>query len=146
MRYFLLEQDKGYTDIPVPLGWYEILAPGKAMESLKKLPRRTIFKIKTGENTVFLDFMTDPVVMVSEKVKECLELYEPNIPFKEIVLLDRRKKMSRGYFVPFLTELKAVFTVKGPQKLNIAVRLDAAESLLRRSVKGLMFKEMEVKT
>ena len=46
MRYFLLEQDKGYTDIPVPLGWYEILAPGKAMESLKKLPRRTIFKIK----------------------------------------------------------------------------------------------------
>ena len=84
MRYFLLEQDKGYTDIPVPLGWYEILAPGKAMESLKKLPRRTIFKIKTGENTVFLDFMTDPVVMVSEKVKECLELYEPNIPFKEI--------------------------------------------------------------
>ena len=33
MRYFLLEQDKGYTDIRVPLGWYEILAPGKAMES-----------------------------------------------------------------------------------------------------------------
>ena len=37
---------------------------------------------------------------------------------------------------------KAVFTVKGPQKLNIAVRLDAAESLLRRGVKGLMFKEI----
>ena len=110
MRYFLLEQDKGYTDIPVPLGWYEILAPGKAMESLKKLPRRTIFKIKTGEYTNW-NYDLKKAVLDGSKLKD-----------------------------------KAVFTVKGPQKLNIAVRLDAAESLLRRGVKGLMFKEMEVKT
>lgn len=173
MRYFLLEQDKGYTDIPMPLGWFDILAPGKAMESLKRLPRRTIFQIRTGEEPIFLDFLTDPVVMVSEKAKECIEMFEPNIPFKEIILLDREKRITRGYFVPFFTELdclageseytnwkydlkravldgdklkdKAIFTVKGPQKLNIVIRLDVAESLLRRSVKGLMLKEVEVK-
>lgn len=173
MRYFLLEQDRGYTDIPRPVNWFDVLAPGKVMESLKTLPERENFRVEAGEETVFLDLLTDPMVMVSEKVKECIELYEPNMPFKEIVLISRKRGMSKRYFVPFFTELdclaketvftnweydlikavldgqrlkdKAIFTVKGPQKLNIVIRLDAAESLLRRSVKGLMLKEVEVK-
>lgn len=173
MRYFLLEQDKGYTDIPRPLNWFDVLAPGKAMESLKNMPEREIFRIESGKETFFLDLFTDPVVLASVKAKECIEMYEPNMTFKEVVLLDRKQGISKQYFVPFFTELdclsketeftnwnydlkkavldgeklrdKVIFTVKGPQKLNIVIRLDAVESLLRRSVKGLMLKELEVK-
>lgn len=173
MRYFLIEQDKGYANIPRSVNWFEKLAPGKAMESLRKLPDREIFGVDTGENPDFIDIMTEPLAMMSETVKKCLSLYEPNMPIKEIVLLDKKRRMTRNYFVPFLTELdclaegseytnwnydlkkavldgkklrdKAIFTIKGPQKQNIVIRLDAVESLLRRGAKGMMLKEVEVR-
>lgn len=129
--------------------------------------------IETGEDALFIDIMTDPIVMVTKKVKNCLQLYEPNVPFKEIILLDRKKRVTQNYFVPGLAELdfltdrseytnwnydlkyaeldkkkigdKAVFTVKGPEKRNIIIRLDVAESLLRRGAKGFLLRETGVK-
>lgn len=173
MRYFILEQDKGYTDIPEPVNWFQKLGPGDAMKSVQKFPDREIFMVKTGDSPLFIDFMTEPMVLVTEKVKKCLKLYEPNMPFKEIVLLDRQKKMAQNYFVPRFVELdcltkrseytnwnydlkyteldgkkvgdKAIFTIKGPEKRNILVRLDVAESLLRRGAKGFLLKETDVK-
>ena len=172
MRYFLLEQDSGYINIPRPVNWFEKLTPGKAMESVKKLPNREIFGIETGENPVFLDLMTNSMVLMSEKVKKCLSLYEPNMPFKEIILMDRKRRVVHNYFVPTLAEIdcltenseytnwnydlkyieldskklrdKTIFTIKGPKKQKIVIRLDAAESLLRRGAKGMMLKEVEV--
>ncbi len=173
MRYFLLEQDRGYVNIPVPSDWFSKLTPGKAMESLRRFPDREIFRVKTGEDSVFLDIMAEPFLMMSEKVKKCIALFEPNMPFREIVLLDGEKRRVKNYFVPFLTNLdclaeeseytnwnydlkkavldsgvikdKAIFTIKGPQKQNTVVRLDVAESLLRRKAKGFMLKEVEVR-
>lgn len=173
MRYFLVDQDMGYVNVPRPVNWFDKLAPGKVMESLRRLPDREIFRIKTGENTTFIDFMADPFVMVSDKVKKCLSLFEPNMPFREIVLLDGERRAVQNYFVPFFPELdcltenseytnwsydlkyieldesrlrdKVIFTLKGPQKQNTIIRLDAAESLLRRGVEGFLLKEVEVR-
>ncbi len=173
MRYFLLRQDMGYANIPRPVNWFDKLIPGKAMESLRRIPDREVFRVKTGEQTVFIDFMADPFAMVSEKAKKCFSLFEPNMPFKEIVLLDKEKREAQNYFVPFFTELccltensrytnwnydlnyieldeskirdKAVFILKGPKKQNIIIRLDAVESLLRREAEGFTLKEVEVR-
>ncbi len=173
MRYFILHQDQGYTNIPSPVKWFQKLGPGDAMKSIQKFPDREIFMMETGEDPLFIDIMTEPVIMVTKKVKKCLQLYEPNIPFKEIVLLDRKKRITQNYFVPKFVELdcltdrseytnwnydlkyaeldrkkiadKAIFTVNGPEKRNIIIRLDAAESLLRRGAKGFMLKETDVK-
>ena len=173
MRYFIIEQDKGYTDIPESVSWFQKLGPGDAMKSVQNFPDREIFMVKTGDSPVFIDFITEPMVMVTERVKKCLQLYEPNLPFKEIVLLDSKKRMARNYFVPRFSELdcltgrseytnwnydlkyaeldvgkikdKAVFTIKGPQKRNIVIRLDVAESLLRRGAKGFLLRETDVK-
>lgn len=173
MRYFLLEQDNGYANIPRPVNWFDKLLPGKVMESLRKLPDREIFWIETGENTAFIDYMSDPFIMVSEKMQKCISLFEPNMPFKEIVLLDGEKRAVQNYFVPFLPELdcltenseytnwnydlkyieldesrlrdKVIFTLKGPQKQNTVVRLDAVESFLRRGIEGMMLREVEVR-
>ena len=173
LRYFIIDQDKGYTDIPNPVNWFYKLGPGDAMKSIQKFPDREIFLIHTGDSPTYIDFMTEPMIMVTEKVKKCLQLYEPNMQFKEIVLLDREKKKSQNYFVPKFTELdcmtdrstytnwnydvnyveldeqkigdKAIFILKGPEKRNIIVRLDVAESLLRRGTKGFILKETDVK-
>lgn len=173
MRYFLLEQDKGYANVPRPVNWFDKLAPGKVMESLRRLPDREIFRVETGENTAFIDYMSDPFVMVSDRMKKCLSLFEPNMLFREIVLLDGERRAVQNYFVPFFPELecltekseytnwnydlkyieldesklrdKAVFTLKGPQKQNTIIRLDAVESLLRRGSEGFMLKEVEVR-
>lgn len=173
MRYFILEQDKGYADIPNPVNWFQKLGPGDAMKSVQNFPDREIFMVRTGDSPIFPDFMTDPMVMVTEKVKKCLWLYEPNIPVKEIVLLDRQKRMTRNYYVPKFAELdcltegskytnwnydleyaeldeekigdKAIFMLKGPEKRNIVARMDVVESLLRRGAKGFLPKETDVR-
>ena len=75
MRYFLLEQDNGYANIPRSVNWFDKLLPGKVMESLRKIPDREIFRIETGENTVFIDYMADPFVMVSDEIKNCIRLF-----------------------------------------------------------------------
>lgn len=54
MRYFLLEQDNGYANVPRPVNWFGKLLPGKVMESLRKIPDREIFRIETGKTQFLL--------------------------------------------------------------------------------------------
>lgn len=174
MRYYILEQDKGYKELPKLINWFEQLTASNTKKpDINNIRNREIFKIEPNENTSYLDMLFFPFFMVTDKIRECLQLYEPNIKFKEIILLDRKNKKMQNYFIPSVTELdcltanseytfghvdlkyieieerkagkKAIFKIKGVEKSYIIARLDVVESLLRRGAKGLMIRKVDVR-
>jgi len=173
MRYFLVNIDTGYTNVPRLMDVYKSLpGNGSRPPCVENLEKRTILSMKTDENTIYTDFLSESLFLVSEKAKECISLYEPNMQFKEIVLLDKRRKVMKQYFLPVFFEVscltqnseftfgryelkkieidetklnkKTIFKIAGVEKNYIVARVDLVESLLRRGVKGIDLEEIRV--
>ena len=96
--------------------------------------------------------------------------YDPNTIFKELILLDSKYAKTHIYYLPILRERdclsdssiltrdkssvlhavidaekvgdNAIFSLATLSDLNVAVRLDFVESILRRGVKGVFLEEI----
>ena len=110
--------------------------------------------------------------MVSDTVADVMEMYAPDTSFKTIYLLEKETRMYQTYFMPFLeeadclsektkrsrggTELleivlreevvrrKPVFRVAGFTHVYLICNLEFIESALRRNIRGIRLKEIEV--
>ena len=58
-------------------------------ESAYKLPEREPVFIRSHPETVFTDIISSPLFLISEKIRKTVNMYEPRIPMKELVLLDK---------------------------------------------------------
>ena len=111
--------------------------------------------------------------LVSEEVKKILEKYDPNTIFKTIVLTDFKKSIQVIYYLPIFEEFEAlsedaemnlnktvvkklilneqkiknkkVFKLKESSKTMIIIRLDVAESILRRDFDGIELEKVEIR-
>lgn len=171
MDYFLLTQDKRYNHAPVLEDWFSRfdkrkLYKGKAHE----VPDQMLFKITPNPKTVFLDIIDYPYLLLSQSFKELVSLYEPNMTYKELILLDGKNKLTALYYLPILPKVDClhsksqvfpdVSVIKNatlnPGKINHQtffnvgqinshypiVRLDLVESILRRKLTGIMIKKL----
>lgn len=118
------------------------------------------------------DFIKSPVYMVSEMAKKVIDMYEDDLIFKKIVLIHKEESKQLVYFHLLLKEVEAVdkdteYYPNGMEKRLILSRekigdhraflladsrvklpvisLEVVESLLRRHVMGVTFKEIEVR-
>lgn len=174
MRYFRIEADRKYTTLPQIINWYQQIDNRDLnKEGYDKIPKRTLLFIQPNKNTIFLDVVSSPFFLISEMVKDCVALYEPNLSYKEMILLDQKNSRTQSYFHPMLRELdclsnnavfnldhselktieldeekiedKAIFRLAGVSKWYVIVRLDLLESLLRRGAVGLSIQEVNVR-
>lgn len=173
MRYFLLEADKGYTNVPQIINLHaQIDVRDLKKGSYYKIPKRILLRIRGNKNTVYTDVISQPVFLISELMKKVLEKYEPNLNYKETVLLDQEYGQAERYYLPTLEEIdcltkesvfnlnhsvlhkividtdrtedKCLFALSGVSNRYVIARLDLIESVLRRGAKGLHLKEIEV--
>ena len=174
MRFFVLEADKGYATAAQIVNWYKELDIRDLHEGgYDKIPRRTLLRIQPNEKTVFLDVISSPFFLMTEKIMKCTALYEPNLLFKEMILLDQKNGKTQTYFHPMLRELdcltencifnldhselkeieleeektedKAIFRLSEVKKSCVIVRLDLLESMLRRGAIGFSIREVKVR-
>jgi hypothetical protein len=172
MRYFLLEADKGYTQTPQILNLHnQIDVRNLKKGSYYRIPKRLLLRIKGNKNMVYTDVITQPIFLLSELMKKVLEKFEPNLNYKETVLLDQEYGKAERYYLPTLEELdcltadsifnmdhsilhkividadrtedKCMFAISGVSNRYIVVRFDYVESILRRGAKGFQLKEIE---
>ena len=61
--------------------------------------------IHESESTVFTSIVDKPFPLVSAEVKEVFDMYEPYIPYKEIILLDQKFQRMEVYYLPILEEV-----------------------------------------
>jgi hypothetical protein len=173
MDYFLLKQDERYKDVPVIMQLSsKIDIKNLNYEDIHNVPDTVIFYVKATPESSYLDIMDRDLFLVSEKLKKLLEKYQPDTVFKTIVLIDSENKRQEKYFLPVFKKVDAlspkceftrdksvitklilkkdgimdykIFSVSDGVKPTVIVRLDAAESILRRYFKGVCLKRIPI--
>ena len=128
-----------------------------------------LISVESNKNNEYPSYIETPVMLIGEKFKKIMSKYQPGIAFKMALLLEREREHQEVYYamtvprvdclidnVPrdphgFVKELildeakignHRIFRVKG-YKEQLVVRLDVAESLLRRGASGISFNKIK---
>lgn len=173
MEYFLLKQDERYTNTPRILDiTNKIDFRNINLVNAHKIEDIIICNVKCDEETRFLDVLDSQRFLISENMKKILEKFNEKIVFKTVPLIDLYNKRQENYYLPIFEEVEAlseraefnldktivkkivldnkkiqgkkIFQIKESVKPLIVVRLDVAESLLRRRFKGIRLEELVI--
>lgn len=173
MEYFLLNQDEEYTNAPVLIDVFKTIDVRNInLLNAHKIDDIVIFNVKCTDETEFLDILDRNLFLISEEMKKIIEKYDPRIIFKIIPLIDLPHERQENYYMPIFEEIeclsekaelnlnktvvkkiildnqkikgKKIFKIKESEKNLIVVRLDVAESLLRREFKGICLERLEL--
>ena len=171
MRYFFITQD---VDLPGTIQYRDFDITGGRQLFLKSDSGRLhdatpLYLAGTGKEAR-PDFLQRPVLMFSQRLKEILYAYEPELIFKEVILIHKESSLQYYYlhtlmepldvlsdkteYYPNRTVKKLVldqkkigrhhlFLPEGSQRKDPVVSLALAESLLRRRVTGICFEEVD---
>ncbi|MFR3729045.1 hypothetical protein [Lacrimispora sp.] len=172
MRFFTMEQDKTLPDM-IRFRDFDICGPRHIFykEDAQDIDESTMMYLTKDSGEAAPDFIQSPVSLVSDKVKKVLDLYEDDMVFKTVTVADKERETIRVYHHLLLEQLE-VFSdrtefysngsvrrlVLDPKKIgehkvfllndkrfpNPFISLEVVESLLRRNVMGIVFKETEV--
>ena len=173
MDYFLLKQDERYTNTPRLMDLFnKVDVRNINLLKAHKIEDIIIFKVKVDGKSEFLDILDNQLFLISKAMKEVIEKYDSGILFKTLALIDQLHNKQENYYLPIVEELdalsdaaelnlnktvvkklilnkekihgKKIFKIKESSKTLIVVRLDVAESLLRRNFKGIKLERLEV--
>jgi hypothetical protein len=168
-----LKQDERYTNTPRLMELFnKIDVRNINLLNAHKIEDIIIFKVSTSDRSEFLDIIANQLFLISKGMKEIIEKYDSGILFKTLVLIDQLHNKQENYYLPIVEELevlsdaselnlsktvvkkiilnkekiqgKKIFKIKESSKTLIVVRLDVAESLLRRNFKGIKLERLEV--
>lgn len=173
MDYFLLKQDERYSNVPLLLDvMSKIDKRNINVLNAHKIEDTIIFYVKANEETSYLDILHRQLYLVSDKLKKLLEKYDSNIIFKAMPLIDLEHEIQENYFLPIFEEVEAlsencefnldksvikklildekkikekkIFKIKHSEQTLIVVRLDVAESILRRDFTGIKLEKLSI--
>lgn len=172
MRFFMIQQDKNLPGM-IQFNDFDILGPRHIFykEDAGQVNDHTMLPLAKKRGETIPDFIQSPVHMISDTVKQVFDMYEDDMVFRTIVIADLEAKSMMKYHHLLLerldmfsdqTEFYSNGTVKrlvldrekiGEHKVFMLnderfsypfISLEAAESLLRRQVIGIVMKEVEV--
>ena len=171
-RYFFMDQDNTLMDV-IGLRDFDINGKRHIFtwEDMDKINDITSLYLDETKGECAPDFIKSPVYMVSEMTKKVIDMYEDDMMFKKIVLIHKEEESQLVYFHLLLKEIEAVdgcseYYPNGMEKRLLlnqekigdhkaflladsrirlpVVSLEIVESLLRRHVMGITFREIEV--
>ncbi len=173
MRYYIIHKHPSYENAPQLIGWSAAIdvrniCPGKS----HLLKSRQLFMIRGNPRTVFTDVISHPFFLVSETVKQTIEMYDKSILYKQAVLLDAKHEQAVLYYLPILRRIdclksasrlnrdrsvihkavldkakigdEVIFKIGNVGGSHIVIRLDLAESILRRETRGIGLNTVEI--
>ncbi|MBU3218122.1 hypothetical protein LL033_22100 [Clostridium estertheticum] len=173
MDYFLLKQDERYTNTPRLIDVFKkINMKNLNLLNAHKIEDMIIFNVNADDNCEFLDVLDSQLFLISNELKKIIEKYNSDILFISLPLIDGLHDRQENYSLPIFEEIEAlsdktelgldkriikniiiskekiqgkkIFRIKESTKPLIVVRLDVAESLLRRDFKGIKLERLQV--
>lgn len=172
MRFFTMEQDRKLQDL-IQFRDFDIAGPRHIFykEDEADIDNSVTMYLAPKSGETAPDFIQYPVHMVSDKVKKVLDMYEDDMIFRTIAITSKEDETLRVYHHLLLERLDMfsertefypngsvkrlvldakkigehkVFMLKDKRFNNPYVSLEVVESLLRRGVTGIIWKEVEV--
>ena len=172
MRFFTMEQDKSLPDM-IKLRDFDICGPRHIFlkRDAGEINASTTLYLSENSGETAPDFIQSPIPLVSDMVKKVLDAYEDDMVFRQVSLIDKERGTILLYHILLLEEQdmlsdRAEFYPNGSIKRlvldrgkigehkiflldrrrfrNPFVSLEVVESLLRRSMTGIIFREVEV--
>ena len=172
MNYFILTQDERIPDAVEPIGISQVIKKELlTMEHLAELEEldRQFPVLEKGTND-YIDFIEKPIPLLSNPLKQLIEKYVPKMPVKSIVLMDQKKMSQVLYWLmipPTVACLSAqtefhldgtvkklvieenlaapysIFKIAGLREDHIVVNIALAESVLRRTFRGIRLRKIQ---
>lgn len=132
-------------------------------------PHTQLHTIESDKSS-YPDVLEEPLYMVSQKVKDVLDLYDESTIYKRVSMVNLPRKKRTDYYVMLVDRIdclheeaefypdksvkrlvldkekiaeKAVFKIQGIGPAYMVVTLDIMESLLRRGCYGIRFTKVE---
>lgn len=173
MEYFRICQDSRYLHTPVFSNPEEIIHKRKAVsiENVDQIQDVNVLFADGPHSLDFLDILDRQFFLVSMEVKKVFAMYEPSMIFKNVCILNNEREEYGQYALPLFRELECVadgseisldrsfikklriremdgldsiFKVAGLMTDAVIIRLDVAESLLRRGIRRFTLERVQV--
>ena len=97
-RYFFAEQDRQVRDC-IRLEGFDLVNGSRRVMSTQErdtVNEATFLYVKKGPEETVLDFYQSPTIMVSALVREVFSMYEDEIAFKKVYLVDLGRDHPQG--------------------------------------------------
>lgn len=172
VRYFFMDEDNALGDV-IQFRDFDLYGPREIFtwENRERVKEHTTLYLASDGGECAPDFIKSPMYMVSLMARKVIEMYEDEVAFKKIVFINKEKEEQMLYYHLLLKEIEALhsntvyypngmekhivlnkkkignrkaFLLSDSQKKNPVISQDIVESLLRRHVLGIRFKEVEV--
>lgn len=172
-EYFVLKQDERETDVPVLVDIRrQIDVRDIHWASAHKLAEMIVMQVRANQESTCPDVLDGQLYLISDRLKRLVEQYAPDTIFKQTPLIDLKYRRQHHYFLPIFEEVEAlsprservgdgsvirklvlngellsgkrIVRIKESGKPLIVVRLDVAESILRRDFAGVRLERVQV--
>lgn len=156
MDYFWIRQDKRYCHTPVIQDFYSTFKRKDFVEeSAARIPEKNAVITNSLIALDYVDILDDQMFAVSQTVRDIFRMYEPSMEFKDFCFLNNTLNTYYCYFTPVLDVIpclkgyethtpvlikervmdSSILRVQDAREEMVIIRLDVAESLLRRGVR-----------
>lgn len=163
MDYFVMKTDRRLSNLP------QIQLP----EKLEDIDKVSVLYVKEshGLSIDYADYLEKPVRLTAEKFYKIMQKYQQDMVFHRITLIERETGKQKPYYFirpseiicadkeesvydsvgnikDFVLDIKKVgnrkIFVAGDYRKKLLVRLDVAESILRRDANGIWFEPVKI--
>ncbi|WCF06587.1 serine protease [Paenibacillus thiaminolyticus] len=171
MSYFAIAQDPRITDAVHLLGATQIIKKILEQDIIGKRNEILHFDVKPNPRNEYIDYIESRLPIVSNRLAQLWLKYDPNLFFKPALLLDQTVMRQEMYWLLIPDPIDCVasasafhkngtvkhlvldrqkigncklFKVAGLIETIIVIRLDVAESMLRRGFTGFKLCKVEM--
>jgi len=163
--YFIMETDKRLRRLP------QIQLPQDLFETEAMKTSAVYVKEHKGLSIDYADFLEKPGPLIADKFQKILQKYQRDMVFRRVILIEKEAGLQKPYYLMIPQELmcaskeeseydtrgnvqdfvldvekvkrRAIFFAKDFNR-RLIVRLDVAESILRREANGVWFEPVKV--
>lgn len=171
MDYFIMKTDKRLYRLPQMQIPKELSLTEVRREKIEKITKPSIVYVKGnhGLSIDYADYLEKPIPLIADKFQKILHKYQPDMMFHRVILIERETGKQKAYYLmmppeiicgdgeespygvigarDFILDLKKaenrkIFLAKDYNR-QLLVRLDVAESILRREANGIWFEPVK---
>lgn len=174
MDYFIMKTDERLCRLPQMQMPKELSLTEITKEKISKLTVASVVYVKGnhGLGIEYPDYLEMPIPLIADKFKKILQKYQKDVLFHRVMLIEKEAGLQKPYYLMMPPEITCadnketqydaggnvrnfvldlekaekykIFLAKDYRE-KIIVRLDVAESILRRNANGIWFEPVKIR-